>query len=85
MNLTYINPARKYYNEEVHCGGAKGDSVKLELTGCIASLSVVEIKVYKGPHCLSITRLGLILYWVKFKKVFIYFFLNLTQERGVIF
>ena len=26
-------------------------SVKLELTGCIASLSVGEIKVYKGPHC----------------------------------
>ena len=51
MNLTYINPARKYYNEEVHCGGAKGDSVKLELTGCRASLSVGEIKVYEVPHC----------------------------------
>ena len=42
---------RRYYNEEVHWGGIKGDSVKLELTGCIASLSVGEIKVYKVAHC----------------------------------
>ena len=35
-----------YYNEEVECGGKKGDSVMLKMTVCGIYLIIYEIKIY---------------------------------------
>ena len=35
-----------YYNEEVECGGKKGDSVMLKMTVCGTYLIIYKIKVY---------------------------------------
>ena len=35
-----------YYNETVQCGGKKGDSVKIEQTGCSAGFCIHEIDAY---------------------------------------
>ena len=43
---SYTGKYGHYYNETVQCGGKGGDSVRLELTGCIKYLKVYEIKVY---------------------------------------
>ena len=40
-------PLSNYYNETVQCGGKKGDSVKIEQTGCVMYLQVNEMKVYR--------------------------------------
>ena len=43
---TYTGKSGYYYNEMVQCGGKRGDSVRLEQTGCTKALVVLEIKVY---------------------------------------
>ena len=44
---SYSKPLRYYYNETVQCGGKRGDSVKIEQTGCVKVLQVNEMKVYR--------------------------------------
>ena len=41
-----MKPLSHYYNEEVQCGGKKGDSVKLQQTNCMYYLMVFEMKVW---------------------------------------
>ena len=44
---SYSKPLSNYYNETVQCGGRRGDSVKIEKTGCVKKLQVFEMKVYR--------------------------------------
>ena len=52
---SYSKPLRFYTNEIVQCGGKRGDSVKIEQTSCVESLTVFEMKVH-GTALLAIGK-----------------------------